>query len=52
MTEGGVVTSVLQETIYLLKQFARLPTKKVSHLLQLVFVLRSHQLFDRRFVVF
>jgi len=39
MVESGVVTGVVKEAIYLLKQFARLTTEKVSHLLQLVRVL-------------
>jgi hypothetical protein len=39
--------------IYVLKQFARLPTKKVGHLLQLLIgFFRSQQLFDRKFVIF
>jgi hypothetical protein len=33
VAEGGVVTRLLQETIYVLKQFARLPAEKVGHLL-------------------
>ena len=33
MAEGSVVTGFFQETIYVLKQFARLSAEKVSHLL-------------------